>query len=352
MRTRVVVLVGCVLLAGCTGSPATARHPQARPRASGSVTSIAAAPVSRRIGPWDATTVGGHAHAATPVAGTRSSLYAVLDRRVLRIDAASGRILAQHSVPSGGRAAVVADVLWLATGRHGLRGYALDTLAPAATLPVRGSALAANARTGRIFVGAARTVSVVDATKQRVVRSYHVPWRIAALAINPAGTRLYIASNVPSTMFSRIAVLDPTDGGAITQPVRFDGGSGYDGVAASSGGIWLENGSGMTNWLAFHPAAELADRPWPVITNAGGGFPVTATVARDVVWVGGTTRLACADPVTGRVRASVRVPTPGGDAANISGLVPVGKTLFAFYIADGPGSQALIRLTPPARCFG
>lgn len=105
----------------------------------------------------------------------------------------------------------------------------------------------------------------------------------------------------------------------------------------------------MSVRLTFHPADDLGG-VGKVVSSGGGGFPVTATVAPDVVWIGGTSNIACADPTTGRILASDSMPSAHQAAANVSAIVSVGRRLFGYYLSDDQSSPLLIRLIPPAPC--
>jgi DNA-binding beta-propeller fold protein YncE len=254
----------------------------------------------------------------------------------------------------------MAGALWAAStgpgGTVSLRGLDLTTLAPVASITVRvpgGTragvlpALTANARDSRLYAGAGHTIAVINATTRRIIRQYQVTGApIADVAVNPDDTRLYITRNTPD---GPLTVADPDNGTAVGQPVRLPGRGGP--IDASAGGVYLGYGSGMEDWIYFYPATDLA-RPRGPLATGGGGIPVASTVTASVVWLAGTSMLACADPLTGEVRVSARVPTPDGDAVSVSALIPAGGRLFAYYRADAGPSQLLIKLSPPAACTG
>ena len=151
--------------------------------------------------------------------------------------------------------------------------------------------------------------------------------------MNPAGSRLYVTQDTPGAMNARLDVLDPTTGHPVRPPIRLTGGTGYNGLAASDGGVWIETGTGMTDELDFRPATDLTRSVGP-LTSAGGGMVDQHHVYRHVVWISGITKLACADPRTGAIRASARVPAPHGDAALLSSITTAGNGLFAHFDAE------------------
>jgi DNA-binding beta-propeller fold protein YncE len=317
------------------------------------------------VGPWGARTVGGVGGRDLPLVGDLDSLYVSHGKTILRLDPSSGDVLARRIVGSGAlpQAAIVADRLWtVQSGSAGtviVRGLTLDTLTPVASImvhvttgavPIDEIALDAAPSDGRLYVGVENTVAVIDANTHHVVHQFQIRGgQMADLAVSPDDSRLYVTSNVANSMLSRLKAVDPDTGAATTDAITLDGATGFGGIAASAGGVWLQTGSGMSDRLDFRPSSDLTQTTRP-LTSAGGGFLTTSTVTSRVVWLGGTTRLACADPQTGSVRASARVPTPNRDAANISRITVAGDHLFAYYLADAGPSELLIALHPPARC--
>ncbi|MDA8284562.1 MAG: hypothetical protein M0Z42_14985 [Actinomycetota bacterium] len=315
------------------------------------------------VGPWDARTVGGPAGHGTPLAGTSSSLYVADGKAILRVDPATGAVLATRAVSSeaAGTAVIVGHALWTANatanGNLHLRSLNLTTLAPEASItvaPPRGArahnpvALTANTHDQRLYVAIGDTVTVIDAANHRATHHYAVTGApIGRLAVNPADTKLYVDhfSNAPD----RVTVVDPNDGAVVASPIQMPGGLGIYSIAASPGGLWVATGGGMGEWIEFIANSKAPQQHAP-LTSGGGGLPVTSTITGNVVWLGGTSKVVCADPVTGAVRASAPVPTPSNDAANITFLTPAGGHLFANYFAAAGPSHYLIELTPPARC--
>jgi hypothetical protein len=349
-------------------APATT-SPTAPPSKSPTPSTSPTVPAGMNIGAWGATTLGGAAAHDIPLAGNQDSLFVNDGKAILRLAPTSGAVLARRSYPGSAQlqALIAADALWTAQASSGgtvkVRGLGLNTLTEVATVTVHMPgrttvgdlvALDVNAKDRRIYVGINNSIAVIDAAARQIVHQYQITnGLIADLAINPDDTRLYVTANIPNSTDSSLIVLDPDTGATIVNPIHIGGGTGFQGITASTGGIWLETGSGMTNWLNFRPASHLAlagNSFNEALTTGGGGYPVTSTVTASAVWLGGTTKLACADPVTGKIRASVRVPTPHGDAANISRITVAGSYLFAYYMADAGPSELLIKLSSPTQC--
>lgn len=315
----------------------------------------------RLIGPWQATTVGGPMGGAIPVAGTRTSVYLRDGGDLVRMDATTERIEATRRVANLSDTVVVAGGrLWVpfttAAGRVVLLGLDPRSLERDATIrlaragmPGDPLAFTTDALGKRLYVGAGRTVFVVAARTGRILTRYRVPARaITSLAVTPDRTRLYVTWNTPPSATSAMLALDPGTGRARSAVVRFDDYSMV--LTATAAGVWVTNGSGHTLRITFRPARHLARPARTAVTYGGGGFTVDSVVQHGVVWVSGSTSLACADARTGRVRARAKVPSPQHYAANINSLVAVDGHLFAYYLADAGPTSLLIELTPPAAC--
>lgn len=287
-----------------------------------------------------------------PIAGTGRFLYVLQNDILRRLDPHSGRAEAMRSVPGAGvgPGRVVADRLWLVTHRPGagsatLRGFSLRTLVPAASIPAAGTvAFTTNARDHRLYLASATHIRVIDATTKRTIATYSVVTgsaTIAAIAATPNDDRLYVSYN--SGARGAIAVVDPVSGAPLCPAIRLPGGTGANGVNASRGGLWVQTGSGMSDWLEFHPAANPTHGAISPITG-GGGWPVTSTTTSSVVWLGGTDSVACADPDTGHDRATAHAPRQHW---NLAYLVPAAGHLYGYYQSS---KAALIELTPPKAC--
>lgn len=234
----------------------------------------------------------------------------------------------------------------------------MTTLAPETSItvaPPRGAraqnpvALTANTHDQRIYVAIGDTVTVIDAASHRATHHYVVTGPpVGRLAVNPADTKLYV-DHFGNASPDRATVVNPDDGAVVASPIQMPNDGGIYSIAASPGGLWVATGGGMGEWIEFVAGSKPPQQPAP-LTSGGGGFPVTATVTGNVVWLGGTGKVVCADPVTGAVRAGAPVPTPANDAANIAFLTPAGNHLFAHYVADAGPSNYLIEPTPPAPC--
>ena len=298
------------------------------------------------------------------LAGDADALFTVLNnstpvQTLRRLDPETGQVVAtRRGTHIAGSAALLAGKLWvIVTYRRGASLQALDphSLATRSSIKRIGavrvrdaSIIGAVARTGRIYLGYnSNRVAVIDATSGRVRRHYVIRGGEVSAAVDPSGTRMYVVTTATGgdIQSQALTVRDPGSGTVlVTSDYRPPIAPGTIGVvAASRGGVWISEGSGMTYRVAFHPADAVASTAH-ANGESSGGFPLTVTNAPPVVWVGSETRLLCADPGTGAVRASAR---PGRNG--IVDITQAGSRTFADYFTDG--SRRLVTLTPPHACF-
>lgn len=370
-RLPVLAVVTGLAVAGCT-SPDSTSPKQTAPSSSTTESNVTPPSGSggggnsvesgRVVGRWKATTVGGPLGHAVPLAGTHTSLYLRDNQDLVRMDVTTGRIEARQRV--GGafdRLLIVGGLIWdipasSPTRRLVLTGLDPMTLRRVRTVPLPGTGppgantgVTSDARDQRLYVGVGHTIFVVGTRHRHIVARYHGPGRsISGLALDPSRTRLYVTWDIPNSDRSGLAVVDPRTGAVLTGPVLFYGGTTAS--SASAGGVWVANGQAMTQTMTFQPADNLGQTAALPVTYAGGGWVVDSTVGDDVVWIAGTTMLACADPRTGRVRARSRLVPRFHRPVNISSLVIAGGRLFAYRLAQHAPARLLIRLHPPVAC--
>ena len=291
-------------------TPTTASNPSSSPAASTTPAQSSTHPVAAgiKVAPWDGVTVGGSAGHARPLAGDVHSLFALDGNRIMRLDATTGAVVASRQYPKeiDWPALVLGHTLWVSpmvvAGVLTVPGFDTATLAPRTPIAIHeagvklatttGTAIAADRVHKRLYVGAGRYVSIVDPATRRTVTVFREPVRrgdIVSLALSPDATRLYLTYFATARQRSSIVTLDARSGEELDPPVDFDGGTGADGISASSGGIWLRTGIGMTDMLAFYPVSDLA-RTASHFVLGGAGYPVTATPTQATVWEGGVER--------------------------------------------------------------
>jgi len=106
----------------------------------------------------------------------------------------------------------------------------------------------------------------------------------------------------------------------------------------------------MSEWVWFAPGADLAGS-FRVSQGAGGGLDSVPSISGGAVWIGGSHALACANPDTGKVRASTAIPTDHS-VLEYFGSVTVlsGGRTYALYQDQAAQLSGVATLTPPARC--
>lgn len=303
-----------------------------------SASSGAAAPES--AAPWHARLLD--REPLTSLTSGAGSLYATVVggtqvMQIVRINPGTGKVAARIGYPGQTEPPVIADgALWALWDGSPLRGLNLKTLATAVSiknpwvgqLPVPPAAVAAGPD-GTLYLAAGHAVAVVNPHTRRVVRTIRTPGIVGSLAVSPDGTRLYVAL---TGTFGQVKAYN-TKTGAVTATAGQNARSAR-GLVATAGGVW---GIGR-DWIFFAPARDLSAAV-RVLRVSGTGTSVSA--AHGAVWLGGPGKLACASPVTGRIRVIVSTSGSGtiGDVSYVAGHA---------YAASTAGG--VVTLQPPAAC--
>jgi PQQ-like domain len=313
--------------------------------------------------PWHAQLINHLALRQDLLTGSGDSLYAFAGQDLVRINAATGAVAASAPViPAvlnapvvlGGKVWVV--VLYRA-GRVLLYGYDPRTLDHVATLTVPavrqmstdGQGVLAAGPDGYLYVAAGDSVAVVNPANGAVVRRIQLPVGPAnSVALSPDGSRLYVGTSVQTAQSFQLLTYDLTRGAAQAGSSRMSVGVGGS-LVATSGGVWGSLGSGMSQWVWFAPGGNLSSAS-PVTRGAGGGLISLPSVAEGAIWIGGTHTLACADPDTGKVRASGTIPADHGTAEYFGSVAYAGGHAYAYYVDTQSGLQGLATVNPPASC--
>lgn len=172
------------------------------------------------------------------------------------------------------------------------------------------------------------------------------------LSSNAAGTEL-ITAYADSGGRGAVQRRDPTTGavrashqvlGVVAPAV-----SGPAGTA-----VWISEPTGMMGYVQRLDATSMTpDHACPEGSASStcvlGTSDITARLANGLLWVtqvaGGEARNYCADPVSGRKRASIRLPNPAAD--EVLAIAPDR----VFYAAPGPKAAQYLRQMPiPSGC--
>ncbi len=299
---------------------------------------------------------------ASLTAGT-GSLYAISQGFLDRINPVTGNVVTQvpYTSPILGfpnRPVVTGNTVWVLSSYRGssvvLTGYNGKTLAPAGTVtvPVSGQVssapqgVLASGSDGDLYVAAGSSVAVVNPQTHQVVRRITTPGQVNSLALAPGGNKLAIAIGA----FRLIAYELVNDTQILSSSPNFGGPGGN--LIATSGGIWGTVGVGMTERVWFAPNANLSDVVM-VSQGAGAGLDSVPTFSGGAVWIGGSQKLACANPATGQVLASTAIPTDNGIVEYFGGVTVAGSgRTYALYLNQAAQQSGVATLTPPAACSG
>jgi streptogramin lyase len=246
-----------------------------------------------------------------------------------------------------------AGLVWIpAAGTKALLGLDPMTLAVKTTVTVPARTGIATQGAGTVVVSDDHQVSFIRDGK--VAHRLTVGPRISSIAMSADGTRLYVATQPGrSPGPGQIETLDPRTGARLAAPLD-SGLAVIYGLRATAGGLWSTSLGGMHAVTGFQPYHARHPVSTYGVGMSGGGALTLPSISNGVAWLGSTDELGCADPDTGTVRARVPIGTKHGlTIAAISGLAVLNGKVYAAYngINGGP-ANALIVMTPPAKCFG
>ena len=205
----------------------------------------------------------------------------------------------------------------------------------------RGSHLAVAG--GALWVAGGDRLLRVSLVTGQVIAALPLPGAATSgVAANGNGTTLVVSEANDSGVGS-VQRRDPVTGALLaSHPMLGVAASALDGIIDS--GVWLSEPTGLLGYVERFRAATMAPDP---ATHVSGDNGISAVIADGVVWI--TDRAApdrdyCADPVTGRILARVRLPDPRQDD-----LVAVSRQ-YLYY--DSPASSGfyLNRVPVPGAC--
>jgi outer membrane protein assembly factor BamB len=323
---------------------------------------VSTAPVTQPLaiadGPFGAELIDHHTFTQDSLVSGDGSLYATTPGYLDRIDPATGAV-AEVSVGSlvPGPPVVVGHTVWVVSYQPGgvidLLGYDASTLARIASWPV--TALGAVSSTaqgalaagpdGTLFVAAGVTVLAVDSSTGQPVRRYFLPAGSASssVAVSPNGSTLYAGYGSFRLVTFSVA------GGQVTGNSAMNIGGAGGNLVATPSGVWGTVGVGMSEWVWFAPAGDLS-RAARVSQGAGAGFASVPSYSGGSVWIGGGQTLACADPSTGQVLTSARLPTDHGALEYFSSVAVVDGQAYAYYEDQAARLTGIVKMTLPSAC--
>jgi PQQ-like domain len=320
----------------------------------------AKSPVAIPGGPWAAELLDGGHQTLTQgsLTGSGDSLYAYSSGYLVRLDPATGSVLAQTPFSSAvpNPPVIVGNTVWTVLGYSGgnvtLRGFDATTLAVVRTVlvPAFGQVssdaqgVLAASPDGRLYVAAGVTVAVVDPSSGQVIRRFDLTAGTAgSVAVSPDGTTLYIG--VGSFQLLVYDIGSGTEKGSSTMNIGGPGGN----LVATSGGVWGTIGVGMSEWVWFAPDGDLrfAHRE---STGAGAGFGSLPSYSGGVVWIGGSHTVECANPANGQALATATIPADNGVVQYFGSPTVADGHAYADYQDSNSQQAGLAQMTPPSAC--
>jgi hypothetical protein len=361
MAMAVALSAVTALLTACSTLPsstvvisATASGPRAAstPRAGSTPQAAPARVFGRVFDDLDATVTGGRLYVTWRV---NSPTAAVPQFELARVNQVTGAIAAVHLLVPGqvGAPLVAGGSLWLpvatAAGESLLR-LNPGGLAETGNVAVSGGSDESVGRGGHLAVaggalwvaGGDRLLRVSLITGQ-VIAALSLPGAATSgVAANGNGTTLVVSEANDSGVGS-VQRRDPVTGALLaSHPMLGVAASALAGIIDS--GVWLSEPTGLLGYVERFRTATMAPDP---ATDVSGDNGINAVVADGVVWItdlAAPDRDYCADPVTGRILARVRLPDPRQDD-----LVAVSRQ-YLYY--DSPASSGfyLDRVPVPGAC--
>ena len=315
-------------------------------------------------GMWGAELINRQSFTQASLTAGTGSLYAISQGFLDRINPVTGNVVTQVSYTSPipgfpNRPVVTGNTVWVLSSYSGssvvLTGYNGKTLAPAGTVtvPVSGQlssapqGVLASGPDGDLYVAAGSAVAVVNPASRQMVRRIATSGPVSSVAVAPDG-KLYVGTGT-----FELLSYNPATGALLGSSAVADLGSTGGNLVATSGGVWGTVGIGMSEWVWFAPNGNLS-RVIRVSQGAGAGLDSVPTFSGGAVWIGGSQKLACANPATGQVLASTAIPTDNGVVeyfGSVTVMTSSGRT-YALYQNQAAQQFGVATLTPPAACSG
>jgi hypothetical protein len=287
------------------------------------------------------------------------SLYAAGGGYLYRIDPATGRIL--RSVPfspSGqDRPVVLGNRVWVVwsyrSGLAELRGYDAQTLAQVASVQVPAIGGVASSAQGvlaagpddRLYVAAGDSVATVDPGSGQVThRTTLTGGQASSVAVAPQGGKLYVGVGPAGS--ARLVTYD-LGSGVLSSSVRLPNGQAGN-LIATAGGVWGTAGTGTGLQVWFYNGADVT----AVSAAASGEAASIPSLSDGAMWIGGSAEFDCANPDTGQLRVSSRIPSDHGGLESFGGVAVLGGRAYSVYQDQAAQLTGLARLTPDQACTG
>lgn len=194
--------------------------------------------------------------------------------------------------------------------RTSLLRVQIDPLAVTARFALPVPALVVIAARGKLWVGTPAGLLAVDPETGAVLHVVPLGFRPAAMAVSPNGRTLYVLGDKQgvATPGAVLSSFNAATGAPLGERTLGSGSSGL-GLAATKGGAWVSvmmvTQRTATATIALYKGPSLARGRQIHVGHRGAAS--RAYVADHVLWLidePGTTKIRCASPTTGRIRAT------------------------------------------------
>jgi putative pyrroloquinoline-quinone binding quinoprotein len=344
-----------------TGTPASSASVSSAPPSTAPPSSTAPAGTPLRIagGMWGAELISRQSLLPDSLVSGDDSLYAVGGGQLYRIDPATGQVLrsAPFSPSVQDRPVVLGNRVWVVwsyrSGLAELHGYDAQTLAQVASVQVpaiggvAGSAqgVLAAGPDGQLYVAAGDIVAAVSPGSGQVThRTQLTGGQATSVAVAPEAGKLYVG--IGSAGSARLVTYD-LGSGVLSTSVRLPNGQAGN-LVATAGGVWGTAGTGTGLQVWFYNGADVT----AVSAAASGGAASIPSLSDGAMWIGGPNEFDCANPDTGQLRVSSRVPADHGAPQSFGGAAVLGGRAYSVYQDQAAHLSGLARLTPDPTCAG
>jgi hypothetical protein len=270
--------------------------------------------------------------------------------RVARIDPRTGVVRSSVPFEGGTDLVLVGSRVWVSgaapfgsfAGATTVYGFDARTLVLRQEVHMRWRPVALAAGPSGLWAGAGDRLYLLDPSDGRIVSSSRVRGVVVDLAVDPTSRRLYVATRrAHSGEGLPITERDASSGrllAASLEPLPFAASA----LAPTPAGVWVSAPTGNFGAVLLLRGTDLRAAGPSIEAQQS----VAATISGGALWVADDLngRLHCADPMTGRIRDSLRIPEQLTGGYSMSNVVALGSSILA-----GSGER-ILELERRARC--
>jgi hypothetical protein len=198
---------------------------------------------------------------------------------------------------------------------------------------------------GALWVAAGDRLLRVSLTTGQVIAAISLPGAYSSDVTANQGGTILVASEANDGGLGWVQRRDPVTGALVASRQMLGvAAPGIGGIIGS--GVWVAEATGMMGYIERFRTATMAPDP---ATEVGGTNGIDVTVAGGLAWVTEEVNPShdyCANPVTGKVLARIRLPDPGQDD------VLAASDRYVYYESPAGNGFYLRRLPVPGACRG